>query len=385
MPSGIYTIWGSPHSLYTGKIRSYLIKKGVPFREILPTDPRFHALVAPAVRHFVLPIMQAPDGRYLQDTTDMIDHVESQHPGSPMVPLTPVQRVVAWLVGAYGSEGLLPAAMHYRWSYRAQQEHFLQTEFGRALYSGPDRAAGRAAGAKLMGYFNDFLPPLGINEATIPAVEAAYMELLEALDAHFQQHPYVLGGRPSIADFGLMAPLFAHLGRDPVPATLMKNAAPNVYRWTERMNLPGIADGEFHATPETYVADDAIPATLEPVLRLIFQDWGPELVANAVFYNDWVAQHPELPAGHMVSVSGERKVHPTLGPIEYEWRGCTVRRASSPQTLWHFERVTSLARALEGEPRGRLEALVERAGGRQVMDIRLARPLRREDYVLVLG
>ena len=33
-------------------------------------------------------------------------------------------------------------------------------------------------------------------------------------------YPYLLGGRPSIADFGFMAPLFAHLGRDPVPAAL---------------------------------------------------------------------------------------------------------------------------------------------------------------------
>jgi glutathione S-transferase len=383
--SGRYTLWGSPHSLYTGKIRSYLIKKGVPFRELTPNDPRFGSVVVPTVRHTVLPVLETGDGRMLQDTTDMIDFVESRHSEPAMIPPTPVQRVVAWLVGAFGSEGLLPAAMHYRWSYRAQQEEFLRTEFGRPLYNGPDRAARRAAGAKLMGYFNNFLPALGIHPETIPAVEAAYLEFLDALDAHFQQHPYVLGGRPSIADFGLMAPLFAHLARDPVPATLMKNVAPNVYRWTERMNLAAIADGEFPGRPETYAADDAIPATLEPVLRLIFQDWGPELAANAAFYNDWVARHPELPAGHMVSVGGDRKVHPTLGAIEYAWRGCTLRRASAPQTLWHFERAAALARALEGDARARFDALLERTGGAQVMAIRLARPLRRDDYVLVLG
>ena len=384
-PSDAYTLWGSPHSLYTGKIRSYLIKKGVPFSEFLLAHPRFQSYVVPAVRHVVVPILETPDGRLLQDTTDMIDYVEAQHPESPMIPRTPVQRAVAWLIGAFGSEAMLPVAMHYRWSYRAQQEQFLQTEFGRALYAGPDRAARRAAGAKLMGYFNDFLPALGVHPETIPTVEAAYLELLEALDAHFQEHPYVLGGRPSIADFGLMAPLFAHLGRDPVPATLMKNVAPNVYRWTERMNLPGIADGEFHATPESYPADDSIPATLEPVLRLVFQDWGPELAANAAFYNDWVARNPDLPAGHMLSAGGERKVHPTLGAIEYDWRGCTVRRASAPQALWHFERAAALARALEGEARARFATLVERTGGEQVMATRLARPMKREDYVLVLA
>jgi glutathione S-transferase len=382
---GAYTLWGSPHSLYPGKIRSYLIKKGVPYREFLPTDPRFHTVAVHAVRHMVLPIMQAPDGRILQDTTDMIEYVEAQQPDPALIPATPVQRTVAWLIGAFGSEAMLPVAMHYRWSYRAQQEQFLQTEFGRALYAGPDRAARRAAGAKLMAYFNSFLPVLGVHPETIPTVEAAYLELLDALDVHFQLHPYVLGGRPSIADFGLMAPLFAHLGRDPVPATLMKNVAPNVYRWTERMNLPGIADGEFHATPETYCADDAIPATLEPVLRLVFQDWAPELAANAALYNDWVSRNPGLPAGHMLSAGGERKVHPTLGAIEYEWRGCKVRRASAPQSLWHFERAAALARALEGDAHARFAALIARTGGEQVMAARLARPMKREDYVLVLA
>jgi hypothetical protein len=62
-----------------------------------------------------------------------------------------------------------------------------------------------------------------------------------------------------------------------------------------------------------------------------------------------------------------------------------VRRASAPQTLWHFERAAALARALEGEARARFDALLERTGGAQVMAIRLARPLRRDDYVLVLG
>jgi glutathione S-transferase len=383
--SGHYTLWGSPHSLYTGKIRSYLIKKGVPFRELTPNDPRFGSVVVPTVRHMVLPVLETADGMMLQDTTDMIDFIEARHPSSPMIPTTPVQRVVAWLIGAYGSEGLLPAAMHYRWSYRAEQEEFLRTEFGRPLYNGPDRAARRAAGAQLMGYFNSFLPTLGIHPETIPTVEAAYREFLDALDAHFQRHPYVLGGHPSIADFGLMGPLYAHLARDPVPSTLMKNVAPNVYRWTERMNLAAIADGEFPATVAEFPADDAIPESLEPVLRLIFSDWGPELAANAALYDDWIARNPDLKPGHMVSAGGARKVHPTLGAIEYEWRGCKVRRASAPQTLWHFERAAVLARALEGAARERLDALLGPTGGTEVMATRLARAMKREDYVLVLA
>ncbi len=381
----IYTLWGTPHSLYTGKIRAYLIKKGVPFREQFPPHPRYRAHIRPAVRLKVAPILETPDGRILQDTTDMILHLEAAFPRPPMIPGTPVQRAVAWLVGAFGSEGLLPAAMSYRWTYRAEQEHFLRAEFGRVVHAGPDREARLTAGLKLMGYFNDFLPSLGITPQTVPTIEMAYLDLLDALDIHFQRYPYALGGRPSIADAGLMAPLYAHLARDPVPSTLMKNRAPNVYRWTERMNLAAIADGEFPDCPETYLADDAIPPTLEPLLRLIFRDWGPELVANAALYNAWVQAHPALPSGRLVSADEERVVHPTLGPVEYTMRGCAIRRASAPHALWHFDKAAAHARALEGEPAARFAALVQRNGGEAMMAIELARPMRRSDYVLVLA
>ena len=66
----------------------------------------------------------------------MIEYFESFLPRPLMVPETPVQRAVAWLIGAFGSEGLLPAAMSYRWSYRAEQENFLRAEFDAACTAG---------------------------------------------------------------------------------------------------------------------------------------------------------------------------------------------------------------------------------------------------------
>ena len=38
-----YTLWGAACSLYTGKIRSYLIKKGLPYRELYPSDSGFRS------------------------------------------------------------------------------------------------------------------------------------------------------------------------------------------------------------------------------------------------------------------------------------------------------------------------------------------------------
>ena len=101
----------------------------------------------------------------------------------------------------------------------------------------------------------------------------------------------------------------------------------------------------------------------------MFQDWGAELLANAALYNAWVQQNPMLPAGHLVSASGERKVHPTLGFIDYRSRGCPIHRASAPHGLWHFDKAASHARALQGAAHSQFKALVQRTGGEEVMAI----------------
>lgn len=209
-----YTLWGVACSLYTGPVRSYLIKKGLGYRERNPSAPEFAARIVPTVKSVVVPVLETPEGEILQDSVEIIQRLETRVAEPALNPPTPVQRVVARLLEAFGAEYMLRLAMHYRWSYRAEQEDFLCAEFGRGTYSGPDRELQRKAGKQRMEYFSGFLPGLGVTPESVPALESAYAELLDALDAHFQAFPYFLGGRPSAADFGMMGPLFAHLGPD---------------------------------------------------------------------------------------------------------------------------------------------------------------------------
>ena len=381
MATDTMTLWGSPHSLYTGKVRSYLIKKGLPFREQTLAHPRFQAEIVPAVRHMVVPVLELADGTLLQDSSEIIETLEARYPANPMLPVTPVQLCVARLLDAFGTDGLIGPAMHYRWSYRAEQETFLQAEFGRAVYHGSSREERNATGLALMDYFSNFLPGLGVTAETIPAIEASYEAFLDVLDAHLQCQPYLLGCRPTVADFGLMAPLFAHLARDPVPAQLMKLKAPNVFRWTERMNLANLSDGEFPDCDGQWLADDAIPATLEPVLAHIFADWGPQWLADAALFNSWCGDQP---AGTAVEVRGERKVHQTLGMVTAPLRGVPMMRASAPNGLWLLGKALAANAAMDGAAAERSQALIARTGGEAVMAIRLARGMRRDDYALVL-
>ena len=381
------TLWGGALSLFTGKVRSYLIKKGVPYREFYASHPEFQARLRPIVRLGVTPVLETPKGDVLQDSTAIIEFMEQRPGPRPMIPATPVQRAVAWLLDGYATEHLMLPAMHYRWygPHLESQRDFLAAEFGRVSYLGHDREARNAAGARMIAYFSGMYATMGGTAETAPAIEAAYLDLLERLDLHFQHVPYLLGGHPSIADFGFMAPLYAHLGRDPAPAAIMAARAPNVARWKERMNLAVLGDAEYPDLPAEFPPDDTLPPTLLPVLEVMFRDWTAELEANAACYEAWLAATPGMPSGQPVGLDGKRRVHPTLGPIEYPLRGATIRRASQPQTLWHFEKAAALARGLAGADRLRFDDLMRAVGGERAMAIRLSRPIVRSDYVLALG
>jgi glutathione S-transferase len=382
-----FILWGTPHSLYTGKARSCLIKKGIVFVERCPSHPDYKTRVRQAVGMVTFPVLETPEGQFIQDSTDIVtylDSLEDSKSPTAMTPSTPVQKVVARLIDGFGLEGMLQAAMHYRWSYRDEQELFLQTEFGRGLYVGADREARRAAGRRVMDFFSSSLPSLGINPQTAASIETAYEELLEILDVHFQSYPYLMGWRVSIADLGLIAPMYAHLGRDPYPTALMKKRAPNVARWVERMQLPNTPDGEYAAHKFEWLPDDAIPDTLEPLLALVFKDWGTQLLADINIYRQWLDAHSDLKAEHQININDRPMVHPTLGAVSYTWRGAQVQRASAVHGLWMFQTAQEAMRDVSPYAQKKLMELLKRTGGQAVMDVTLPRAMTRLNNVLVL-
>ena len=83
------------------------------------------------------------------------------------------------------------------------------------------------------------LVQLGATERTELAWQASQHRLLGLLEAHFGVHDFALGGRPSLGDFGLMGPLYAHLYRDAVSGFALRTHFPLVCEWVERTNGEG--------------------------------------------------------------------------------------------------------------------------------------------------
>lgn len=313
-----HILYGVPHSLYTGKSRAYLRKQGFTYVERTPADPRFRAEIVPRIGRGIIPVLVTPDGEVIQDTVDILDHFEDR--GVPVSARPPGarQRVLAHVAELYAVVTLTRHAMHYRWSYLDEQRTFLTDAFTGG--SGTDGAA------KVMARMQSYLPMLGVTRDTIPAIEASYLTLLDLLEAHLCRHPYLFGGQPSLGDYGLLGPLFAHLGRDPVPADLMRRRAPKVARWVERMNAPDADLPEYGEYPTCYLGGDELPETLVPLFRHMADELLPELADKTAWLCRFVADtDPE--EGAPVTDKPHQRV---LGGHHVRGRAVRQRRAAVP-------------------------------------------------------
>ncbi|MBT8115206.1 MAG: glutathione S-transferase N-terminal domain-containing protein, partial [Arenicella sp.] len=217
-PHKLYAI---AHSLYSGRARSYLIKAGIPFKEFSTGHESFKAVVLPKAGLPTVPVLVTPQGEVIRDGAMIIDYFEQKNNYS-FHPQGIKQRILSSLFDVIGAEGLLRPAMHYRWNYLQQNEAFIEYHF---LYSQRLSDTREEKTRYMMGKMQTVAGLWGVVPENHKLIENLYLELLRALNRHFQQVPYLFGWRPSIGDFGLLAPLYAHLGRDPMPSMLMKQQA----------------------------------------------------------------------------------------------------------------------------------------------------------------
>jgi glutathione S-transferase len=382
--SAPYRLHGTPGSLYTAKVRAFLIKQGIPFENVPAGAPAFRETVVPAIGRWIIPVLETPDGALIQDGSEIIDRFERE--GSlrwPPLPSTPVLRVVARLFELFGGEGLLRPAMHYRWNFDAVNQPFIAQDFAAGLAApGASGAEGQATFAFAAERMRRAMAGFGVSTGSIPLIEAAYEEFLDLFDAHLAGSPYLLGGRPTVGDFGLIGPLYAHLGRDPCPAELMKRGAYRVWRWVERMHADGLDAAEYPAHRPDLVGDDALPATLEALMAFIARDYLPELRAMVAFADDWLEARPDLePGTNGLKRPGDR----VIGQTAFDWRGVPITVNVMPYRLYLLQKVQDAIPAQGEAGCEAVIALLARTGLGDLATLKARRRVERRDQVEVWG
>lgn len=358
-----YRLYGAEFSLYSGKARSYLRKKGIPFEEIISSIKVYKRFIVPRTGVKYIPVVQTPDDEVFQDTTVIIDELEKRHPQPSVYPDTPVQRLVATLLELYGDEWVLIPAMHFRWFYREENYRFIIGEFGKMLVPGWPGFIQRIVGKKVGSFFDGAVEKLGVSDSNRHAIEASYKMLLADLQTHFSEHDYLLGSSPCIADFGLIAPMYAHLYRDPYPGKLMRSTAPAVAAWVERMVSDEVADGEF-------LPNDEIPDTLYPVLERMAAEQIPVLMDTDKQMTQWRQDNPDT------------EIPRFIGEHEFNVEGAKGKRYILPYSLWMFQRSLDAYNILDDAARAKADELLEDTGFGPVLQRPIANPMLRQQNKL---
>ncbi len=353
-----YTLISAEFSYYSGKTRSYLLHKRIPSREVIPNGWHWAHTIPRKVGAAVVPVVITPEGEWLQDTSVIMDRLEARFPAAPALPETPVLRFAAYLFELWGDEFLLPLAMHTRWS---RPEHFPRyvDEVGPILLPGWPKWIQQLLGGRLASRLKGLAPSLGFDQAMAPLLDRFGAAQLDALDTHFAGHRFLFGDRPSYGDYGLIGPLYAHIGRDPLSRRDLIDTRPNLQAWIGRMFDPASsAMGKFQR-------EDVPAATLLPALRSIFDEMVPFLQASG----DVLGQSPVLDA---------KAKHPPrfIGTVQYPMAGGTHRRAAVPYAVWMAQRLLRVYHGMSPAERAQVHGWLGQVGGEAVLALNLP-PMRR--------
>ncbi len=262
-------VYGPEVSYFTGKLEAVLRFMELPYRPIA----RGPVHMAGPTGVAQVPGLELADGRWLTDTTPIIAWLDARYPDRLVIPRDPAAAFVSRLLEDYADEWLWRPAMHYRWDYPEGAHHVSRVLVDEAARHVPlpgfvKRHLIRSRQRTL------FTKGDGVTSDTWDHVEKIYLDSLAQLGAILETRPYLLGTRPSLADFGFFGPMFRHFAMDPPSARIMRETAPGVFEWVARVwnARASMTGGELLGE---------VPDDWGPILDSIGSAYLPYLCANA--------------------------------------------------------------------------------------------------------
>jgi len=392
-------------SYFSGKARAYLRYKermgdlGEGFEDILATPELVRGLLRPATGSGAIPQLKAGDGRWVQDSSDIIDFVEARHAKVPVVPsvaVAPRQALTCYLVELLADEWMVVPAFWERWHYSLpgiEPNHvdYNAMQWGSVFAAGApgkDRlAAGKWVFEEMFGISEARTNPrgvyaglvqLGCTEATERAWWASMENILGLLDVHFGAHDFLLGGLPSLGDFGLFGPLYAHLYRDATSGFMLRTQHPIVSEWVERTSGDNVTartygqqlyslgvDGELVGRPATsdggqWLANDRVPPSLDALVAVFFEEMWPVLASTMEKVAAFIASAAHEPGGELPGKTFTADLpwidHQTGdGALthDFEIGGVQARRMVTPYHVWMLQRVAAVLEEATASEAGR--------------------------------
>ena len=359
------TLYGWHLSYFTGKVLCYLRYKQIPFVDQPVSLLTLMLRIKQKTGAAVMPVLCTSEGEWIQDSSTIMDRMEAVYPLRAVEPPTPVQRFASSLMEAWGDEWWIPMAMHTRWTYPETYARF-EKEAGNSLLPYFPAFVQRRAAAYVASTLRGYLPSVGVRPDQYALMNSWMARMLNLLDAHFAQQPYLLGGRPGVGDFGLVGSMYGHLGRDPWPARALIAPRPHLRAWIDRMAHPFDTGGH-----DAWLAGDRIAPTLAPIFRTIFNEFLPMLEG---INRQVKAALAGLPPGKALPRG--------LDDVEIPMGDGRFRRVAMPYTLWMAQRTRDVYYAMSAQEQAQVRDWLGSMGGSHFLELDIPR-LRRSGLRVV--
>jgi glutathione S-transferase len=269
---------GAPGSPYTRKMLAYMRYRHISYEFMLGDQSTNLGLPKPKVE--LLPTFYLPNDEgeieAIVDSTPLIRRFEQAFSGREAVPSNPMLGFINYLIEDYADEWLTKSMFHYRWYFDADIKKagsILPLWRGLQMDSEQHQKLSAFVAERQISR----LYVVGSNDVTAPVIEASYRRFLEIMDELIASQAFVLGSRPSSADFGIYAQLTQLAKFDPTPMTICLKDAPRVYAWTDVVDdLSGQVCEE-----DGWMSVNDVRDVLGPLLTEIGRVYAPALIANA--------------------------------------------------------------------------------------------------------
>lgn len=271
---------GAPGSPYTRKMLAYMRYRHIGY-ELIIGDPAAD-LNLPKHKVELLPTFYLPNEQgeieAVVDSTPLIRRFEIEFEGRAVLPPDPVLNFLNYLIEDYADEWLTKAMFHYRWYYDADIK-----KAGSILPLWRGMQMSQEQHEKISAFIADRqisrLYVVGSNDITAPVIEDSYKRFLQIMDGIIEKQTFVLGTRPSAADFGIYAQLTQLAKFDPTPMAICLSEAPRVFAWTDVID--DLSGHPAAGDNDGWMSLDAVAEVLGPLLEEVGRTYVPALLANA--------------------------------------------------------------------------------------------------------
>ena len=281
-----FQVFGANQSYFTRKMTGYLDYKGIHWRlwRVGGMPPDLVARGFPGG----IPAIETPEGELMWDSTAMIEYLERRCPEPAVLPADPVLLFLCYLVDDLCDEWLYRPAVGSRW-FIEENTRAGGYELGREMAVRLP-LSGDQAHAMTAAFVRSSCGPLGVTAENIQSwVDEVLRPWMRTLGAQLETTPYLLGSRPSLADFAIFGGSAAHYANDPACRRWMDEDAPAMVRHFHRILEP------WGGEPGEWLAPDGLPETLIAVLAHAGR-----------LYLPWVARASVDGAAEVVFASGQR-------------------------------------------------------------------------------